>query len=96
MAFGSDWVGVGGRVLLNTSIFYSVKDFENTVVLQWLTRKLSFGEVTFAVQRLYCKASVNYNVTYLLRLSVWRLCSAALPASLFISACFVSSAQVQD
>ena len=59
MAFGSDWVGVVGRVLLNTSIFYSVKDFQNTVVSQWLSRKLCFVEVTFAVQCLYCKASAG-------------------------------------
>ena len=58
MAFGSDWVGVvGWVVLLNTSIFYSVKDFQNTVVSQCLSRKLCFVEVTFAVQCLYCKAS---------------------------------------
>jgi hypothetical protein len=46
-------------VLLNTSIFYSVKDFQNTVVSQWLSRKLCFVEVTFAVQHLYCKASAS-------------------------------------
>ena len=44
-------------MLLNTSVFYSVKDFQNTVVSQWLSRKLCFVEVTFAVQCLYCKAS---------------------------------------
>ena len=59
MGFGSDWVGVVGRVLLNTSVFYSVKDFQNTVVLQWFSRKLCFVEVTFAVQCLYCKASAD-------------------------------------
>ena len=54
VAFGSDWVGVVGRVLLNTSIFYSVKDFKNDVVLQWLRNKTYLGEVIFAVQYLYC------------------------------------------
>jgi hypothetical protein len=44
-------------VLLNTSVFYSVKDFQNTVVLQWLSANLCFREVIFAVPRLYCKAS---------------------------------------
>ena len=44
-------------MLLNTSAFYSVKDFRKTVVSQWLSRKLCFVEVTFAVQCLYCKAS---------------------------------------
>ena len=58
MAFGSDWVGVGGRVLLNTSIFYSVKDFQNTAVLQWLSRKTCLGEVIFAAQLVHCEASV--------------------------------------
>ena len=35
-------------MLLNTSVFYSVKDFQNTTVLQWLSRKTCLGEVTFA------------------------------------------------
>ena len=60
VAFGSDWVGVC-RCYLILVLFYSVKDFQNIVVSQWLSKKLCFGEVTFTVQRLYCKASVNHN-----------------------------------
>ena len=95
MAFGSDWVGVC-RCYLILVLFYSVKDFQNTVVLQWLSANLCFREVIFAVQHLYCKASALRRNLPLLRLSIWTHCSVLLAAFLFIPVRFANCEQVRD
>ena len=60
-----------GGCYLILVLFYSVKDFQNTTVLQWVSRIVRFGEVTFAAELIYCKASVFGRIALLPRLSVW-------------------------